>query len=214
MRKIAFFGGTSGLGSQVKNYLTEHTIDVVGSNLVNFENLETIDSYFKNNKDIEVLIIFNNYNYNSFMHKYTNDTDNQLLKQININITGITQSITRALKSMREQRFGRIIIASSITVDRNVMGTGVYAASKAYMENLVKTISMENASTGITANCIQLGYMDGGLTYTLSPDFIETIVKSIPAKRLGKPKEIANTIKYLIDTEYVNGSTIKITGGL
>ena len=61
MRKIAFFGGTSGLGSQVKNYLTEHTIDVVGSNLVNFENLETIDSYFKNNKDIEVLIIFNNY---------------------------------------------------------------------------------------------------------------------------------------------------------
>jgi acetoacetyl-CoA reductase len=214
MRKIAFFGGTSGLGSQVKNYLTEHTIDVVGSNFVNFENLETIDSYFKNNKDIEVLIIFNNYNYNSFMHKYTNDTDNQLLKQININITGITQSITRALKSMREQRFGRIIIASSITVDRNVMGTGVYAASKAYMENLVKTISMENASTGITANCIQLGYMDGGLTYTLSPDFIETIVKSIPAKRLGKPKEIANTIKYLIDTEYVNGSTIKITGGL
>ena len=214
MRKIAFFGGTSGLGSQVKNYLTDHTIDVVGSNLVNFENLETIDSYFKNNKDIEVLIIFNNYNYNSFMHKYTNDTDNQLLKQININITGITQSITRALKSMREQRFGRIIIASSITVDRNVMGTGVYAASKAYMENLVKTISIENASTGITANCIQLGYMDGGLTYTLSPDFIETIVKSIPAKRLGKPEEIANTIKYLIDTEYVNGSTIKITGGL
>jgi len=214
MRKIAFFGGTSGLGSQVKNYLTEHTIDVVGSKLVNFENLETIDSYFKNNKDIEVLIIFNNYNYNSFMHKYTNDTDNQLLKQININITGITQSITRALKSMREQRFGRIIIASSITVDRNVMGTGVYAASKAYMENLVKTISIENASTGITANCIQLGYMDGGLTYTLSPDFIETIVNSIPAKRLGKPEEIANTIKYLIDTEYVNGSTIKITGGL
>ena len=214
MRKIAFFGGTSGLGSQVKNYLTEHTIDVVGSNLVNFENLETIDSYFKNNKDIEVLIIFNNYNYNSFMHKYTNDTDNQLLKQININITGITQSITRALKSMREQKFGRIIIASSITVDRNVMGTGVSAASKAYMENLVKTISIENASTGITANCIQLGYMDGGLTYTLSPDFIETIVNSIPAKRLGKPEEIANTIKYLIDTEYVNGSTIKITGGL
>ena len=214
MRKIAFFGGTSGLGSQVKNYLTDHTIDVVGSNLVNFENLETIDSYFKNNKDIEVLIIFNNYNYNSFMHKYTNDTDNQLLKQININITGITQSITRALKSMREQKFGRIIIASSITVDRNVMGTGVYAASKAYMENLVKTISIENASTGITANCIQLGYMDGGLTYTLSPDFIETIVNSIPAKRLGKPEEIANTIKYLIDTEYVNGSTIKITGGL
>jgi NAD(P)-dependent dehydrogenase (short-subunit alcohol dehydrogenase family) len=214
MKKISFFGGTSGLGSQVKTFLTDYEIDIVGSNKVNLEDVNSIDEYFNTNKDIDVLILFSNYNYNSFIHKYNERNHNELLKQININIIGITQSITRVLQSMRERGFGRIIIASSITVDRNVMGTGIYAASKAYMENLVKTISIENASKGITANCIQLGYMDGGLTYTLTPEFIETMVKSTPAKRLGKPEEIANTIKYLIDTEYVNGSTIKLTGGL
>jgi NAD(P)-dependent dehydrogenase (short-subunit alcohol dehydrogenase family) len=214
MKKISFFGGTSGLGSQVKTFLTDYEIDIVGSNKVNLEDVNSIDEYFNTNKDIDVLILFSNYNYNSFIHKYNERNHNELLKQININIIGITQSITRVLQSMRERGFGRIIIASSITVDRNVMGTGIYAASKAYMENLVKTISIENASKRITANCIQLGYMDGGLTYTLTPEFIETMVKSTPAKRLGKPEEIANTIKYLIDTEYVNGSTIKLTGGL
>jgi NAD(P)-dependent dehydrogenase (short-subunit alcohol dehydrogenase family) len=115
---------------------------------------------------------------------------------------------------MRKKGYGRIIIASSVTVDKNVMGTGIYAASKAFMENLVKTISIENASNGITANCIQLGYMDGGLTYTLSPEFIENMIKTVPSKRLGKPAEIAETIKYLIETEFINGATIKLTGGL
>lgn len=213
-KRIAFFGGTSGLGSQVKNHLKEFIVESIGSSIVNFEDPKTIDSYFEKNFDIDVLILFNNYNYNSFMHKYGESNQDELIKQININIIGITQSITRALRSMRERRYGRIIIASSITVDKNVMGTGIYAASKAYMENLVKTIALENAPKGITANCIQLGYMDGGLTYTLQPEFIEKMVKSTPANRLGNPEEIAKTIKYLIDTEYTNGSTIKLTGGL
>ena len=115
---------------------------------------------------------------------------------------------------MRSRGYGRIILASSITVDRNVMGTSLYAAGKAYYENLVKTIAIENASKGITANCIQLGYMDGGLTYTLSDEFIQSTINQIPAKRLGTPDEIANTLDFLIKNPYINGSTIKLTGGL
>jgi len=214
MKKIAFFGGTSGLGSQVKTFLDDYEIDIVGSGKVNLEDANSIDEYFNTNKDIDVLVLFSNYNYNSFIHKYNESNHNEILKQININIIGITQSISRALNSMRESGFGRIIIASSVTVEKNVMGTGIYAASKAYMENLVKTISIENASKGITANCIQLGYMDGGLTYTLPQEFIENMIKNVPVKRLGKPEEIAETIKYLINTEFINGSTIKLTGGL
>ena len=79
---------------------------------------------------------------------------------------------------------------------------------------MVKTIAIENATKGITANCIQLGYMDGGLTYTLPEDFIQKTIKGIPAQRLGTGKEIAQTIDFLIDNEYVNGTTIKLTGGL
>jgi NAD(P)-dependent dehydrogenase (short-subunit alcohol dehydrogenase family) len=115
---------------------------------------------------------------------------------------------------MRENNFGRIILSSSVTVDKNVMGTSIYAASKSYYENIVKTICLENASKNITANCIQLGYMDGGLTYTLSEEFIKKTIDNIPSKRLGKPEEISKTIDFLINNEYINGTTIKLTGGL
>lgn len=213
MKKVAFFGGTGGLGSQVVSNLEEYQVDTIGSRAVNFQNPYDIENYFHRNPETDVVVIFTNYNYNSFVHKYT-DSEDELKKQIDINILGVTKCISNALKYMRNRGYGRIILASSVTVDRNVMGTSVYAASKAYYENLVKTISLENASKGITANCIQLGYMDGGLTYTLPEDFIKETIDKIPSKRLGTPLEIANTIKFLIETEYVNGTTIKLTGGL
>jgi acetoacetyl-CoA reductase len=213
MKKVAFFGGTGGLGSQVVSYLKDYDVQSIGSLAVDFTNPNDIENYFYVNNDIDVVVIFSNYNYNSFLHKYI-DNEDELNRQIDINIKGVTKCISRALKDMRSANYGRIILASSVTVDKNIMGTSIYAATKAYYENLVKTISLENASKGITANCIQLGYMDGGLTYTLSDDFIKETIKKIPAKRLGAPSEIANTIKFLIETEYVNGSTIKLTGGL
>ena len=213
MKKVAFFGGTGGLGSQVISHLQDYEVNSIGSRSVNFEGQYDIENYFHRNPETDVVVIFTNYNHNSFLHKYT-DSQDQLKKQIDINIFGVTKCISYALKYMRNRGYGRIILASSITVDRNVMGTSVYAATKAYYENLVKTISLENASKGITANCIQLGYMDGGLTYTLSEDFIKEMVNRIPTKRLGTPLEIANTIKFLVENEYVNGTTIKLTGGL
>ena len=213
MKKIAFFGGSGGLGTKVIEHLKDYEVDSISSKKVNFTREHDISNYFHWNKDVDVLVIFSNYNYNSFLHKYK-DNDKELYNQIDINIKGVTECISRALKDMRGREYGRIILASSITVDRNVMGTSIYAASKAYYENLVKTISIENASKGITANCIQLGYMDGGLTYTLPEEFIQDTINSIPSKRLGTPQEIASTIKFLINNEYVNGSTLKLTGGL
>jgi NAD(P)-dependent dehydrogenase (short-subunit alcohol dehydrogenase family) len=213
MKKIAFFGGSGGLGSQVIPYLqSKYDVSSVGSIIVNLTKSDDIINYFNlNNPDI--VVIFSNYNYNSFLHKYK-DTEDQLNKQIDINITGITKCLSYALDNMRKNNYGRIIIASSITVDKNIMGTSIYAATKAYYENLVKTICLENASKNITANCIQLGYMDGGLTYTLPEEFLQNTILQIPVKRLGTPEEIFKTVDFLIDNSYVNGTTIKLTGGL
>jgi len=213
MKKITFFGGSGGLGTKVIQHLTDYRIDSISSREVNFVKSNDISNYFYRNDNIDVVVIFSNYNYNSFLHKYK-DGDPELYKQIDINIKGITECISQALKGMRDKEYGRIILASSITVDRNIIGTSIYAASKAYYENLVRTVAIENASKNITVNCIQLGYMDGGLTYTLPKDFISKTINQIPCKRLGTDKEIANTIKFLIDTPYVNGTTIKLTGGL
>jgi NAD(P)-dependent dehydrogenase (short-subunit alcohol dehydrogenase family) len=213
MKKIAFFGGSGGLGTKVIENLSDYDVDSISSKKVDFTRPYDISKYFDKNVDVDVVVIFSNYNYNSFVHKYS-DNDIEMYKQIDVNIKGVTECISRALKGMRFRGYGRIILASSITVDRNVMGTSLYAAGKAYYENLVKTIAIENASKGITANCIQLGYMDGGLTYTLSDEFIQSTINQIPAKRLGTPDEIANTLDFLIKNPYINGSTIKLTGGL
>lgn len=213
MKKIAFFGGSGGLGTKVIQHLKDYQVEAISSKEVDFLTEDAIANYFYANVDTDVVVIFSNYNYNSFIHKYS-DNSVELYKQIDINIKGVTTCITHALKNMRQRNYGRIILASSITVTENVMGTSVYAAAKAYYENLVRTISLENASKGITANCIQLGYMDGGLTYTLPEDFIQTTITKIPAKRLGTPLEIANAIQFLIENEYINGTTVKLTGGL
>jgi NAD(P)-dependent dehydrogenase (short-subunit alcohol dehydrogenase family) len=213
MKKIAFFGGSGGLGSEVIPYLqSKYDVSSVGSIVVNLTKNDDIINYFDLNSP-DIVIIFSNYNYNSFLHKYK-DNENQLDKQININITGVTKCLSYALDNMRKNNYGRIIIASSITVDRSIIGTSVYAATKAYYENLVKTICLENASKNITANCIQLGYMDGGLTYTLSKEFLQNTILQIPAKRLGTSEEIFKTVDFLIDNNYINGTTIKLTGGL
>ena len=208
MKKIAFFGGSGGLGSQVIKELKNYNISSISSQYVDVTNKNDISNYFYNNPNTEVVILFTNYNSNNFLHKY------ELSKQININIYGVTKCISEALSVMRKQNFGRIILASSITVDKNIMGTSIYAACKAYYENLVKTICLENASKNITANCIQLGYMDGGLTYTLPKEFLDKTINKIPSQRLGSPKEIAQTIDFIIENEYINGTTIKLTGGL
>lgn len=213
-KSILFFGGTGGLGTQVIEHLDKYEIKSLGSNDVNFLDEKNILSFFESIEKVDVLVIFTNYNYNSFLHKYNENNFDELSKQIEVNILSVTKIISKCLNMMRNQNFGRIILSSSITVDKNVMGTSIYASCKSYYENIVKTICLENASKNITANCIQLGYMDGGLTYTLSEEFIKKTIEGIPTKRLGRPDEIAKTIDFLIDSEYINGTTIKLTGGL
>jgi NAD(P)-dependent dehydrogenase (short-subunit alcohol dehydrogenase family) len=213
MKKISFFGGSSGLGTKVLNDLSAYDVDVVSSKNLNLKDDESILKYFTN-KELDVAIIFNNLNYNCFIHKYNRDNTKILDEQISVNITGVVKLISECLKIMRNQRYGRIILASSVTVTTKVLGTGIYSSCKAFYECLVKNIALENASFGITANCIQLGYMDGGLTYTLSDDMINDTINIIPTKRLGTSQEISETIKLLINNEYINGTTIKLTGGL
>ena len=211
-KKISFFGGTSGLGTEIIRTLSKtYHIDSIGSSKVNLLKEDEIQKYFKINHP-DIVIIFSNYNYNSFLHKYDNFSD--LDRQLDINLKGVTKVISNSLKIMRDSGYGRIILASSITVDRQVVGTSIYSSTKSYYESIVKNICLENASKGITANCIQLGYMDGGLTYTLSEDFRNKIINSIPSKRLGKVSEITETINFLINNSYINGSVVKLTGGL
>ena len=103
---------------------------------------------------------------------------------------------------------------SSLLSANPVFGTAVYSGCKAYIDNLIKTVTVENLSKGITCNSLQLGYMDGGLTYEVPEPFITKVKESIPLKRWGTIEEIANAVKYFINTEYTSGHALKINGGM
>ena len=114
---------------------------------------------------------------------------------------------------MRNKKYGRIIYISSVLSKKPIRGTGIYSASKAFCDNLIKTYSLENSKYGITSNSMQLGYFEGGLTDKVPSNILEGVLSKISLKRLGNAVEIAELIKTIIKTEYINGTNISITGG-
>jgi NAD(P)-dependent dehydrogenase (short-subunit alcohol dehydrogenase family) len=94
------------------------------------------------------------------------------------------------------------------------MGTSIYSSCKSFLDKFVKNISVENIGLGITANSLQLGYFDGGMTYRIPDDNLSSIINSIGLKRFGKIEELSNTINFIIENEYVTGTNIKIDGGI
>jgi acetoacetyl-CoA reductase len=212
-KKLVIFGGTGGLGKQLIEHLTEFDVIPIGSKSVDVTNYEAVKSFFETN-NIDIVINMSGYNYNSPIHKYNKNNIDEITKQTDVVIKGTMNILSSCLLKMREKGYGRIILTSSILSSKPVFGTAVYSGCKAFMDNLIKTVTVENLSKGITCNSLQLGYMDGGLTYEVPEPFITNVKNTIPLKRWGTIEEIANAVKYFINTEYTSGHALKINGGL
>jgi len=160
---------------------------------------------------IDVLINACGISISSFAHKFQPDIWRSV---VDINLMGAFNLIRAVLPSMRENNYGRIILISSIVFQSPQMGTSAYAASKAALVGLTRTIALENANKGITCNCISLGYFEAGMIDQVPNELREELIQDIPLKRLGRVDEIHKTIRFLIDTEYVTGQTLSLNGGL
>lgn len=137
-------------------------------------------------------------------------------KTMDINLTGPFYAIKHALPYMREANFGRIINISSIVAQTGVIGTSAYAASKAGLIGLIKSVAKEVANRNITVNNVALGYFNAGMINEV-PEVIQDEIKStIPKKKFGDPVELATCILYLCDdnASYITGQTINLNGGL
>ena len=136
-------------------------------------------------------------------------------KVIQVNLFGTFNIIRALLPIMREQNYGRIINFSSVVAVSPTPGVSAYAASKAGLIGLTKTLAVENASKGITVNAINLGYVSMGMGVEEVPlAYQEKMKTSIPIGRFCNPDEIYKTVKYLIETEYITGTDININGGI
>jgi len=135
---------------------------------------------------------------------------------IHVNLTASFMLSRDCLKDMLKKRWGRIInIASVVGVMGNI-GQSNYAASKAGMIGMTKSIAAEVSSRGITVNCISPGYIITAMTDKIPEAVKENILQNIPVGRFGKAGEIADWVLYLASNEadYITGQNININGGL
>ena len=213
-KKMLIIGGTGGLGKNMTKMFTEkYSVTSLGSRELDVTRFRDLQKHFHVNK-YDIVLNLSGYSYDSFLHKYDEESIDECYKQIDINIKGNANLLSTCLPSMRESGYGRVIILSSVLSDMPVLGTSIYSASKSFIDCLVKTASLESTSKGITCNSIQLGYFDAGMAHRIPEKHKNSIVNSIPLKRFGKMSELYNTINFIIDNEYVTGTSIKIDGGV
>lgn len=211
MKTVALFGASGGLGSQLLPLLeTKYIVLGISSSDIDVTDFKQVNEFFSIN-NIDIVINLTGYNFDAFAHKINTD---QLDKQIDVNIKGTVNVVSSCLNNMRQQQFGRIILVSSILADHPVMSTSIYAGCKGFVDSFTKTVALENAGKNINCNSLQLGYFDGGLTYKIPETFRDTIKNNIPSNRWGTIDELYNTIDYLIETGYITGQNINISGGI
>jgi 3-oxoacyl-[acyl-carrier protein] reductase len=144
--------------------------------------------------------------------------DEQWDEVIAVNLTSTFMLMRAAARHMMRSRtgYGRIINISSVSGIIGNPGQGNYAASKAGMIGMTKSLAREVASRGVTANCIAPGFIETAMTSVLNEKQIGTIKEAIPAQSFGKPEDIAAAAVYLASEEarYMTGQTLHINGGM
>ncbi len=135
---------------------------------------------------------------------------------IKVNLTATFRLTRAATRLMMRKRYGRIIAITSVVSVTGNPGQGNYAASKAGMIGMIKSLAAEYARRNVTANCIAPGFIATPMTDALNDKQREAVLAKVPAARLGTPQDIAAAAVYLASQEagYVTGQTLHINGGM
>ena len=133
---------------------------------------------------------------------------------IDTNLTGVFNTVHPVWPGMRERKFGRVIVISSVNGQKGQFAQANYAATKAGDLGIVRSLAQEGARAGITANAVCPGYIATEMVMAVPEKVREAIIGQIPAGRLGEPEEIARCVAFLAsdDAGFVNGSTISANG--
>ncbi|MEI9886629.1 MAG: 3-oxoacyl-[acyl-carrier-protein] reductase [Rhizomicrobium sp.] len=135
---------------------------------------------------------------------------------IAVNLTAAFRLSRAVLRGMMKKRWGRIVSITSVVGETGNPGQGNYAAAKAGLVGMSKSLAAEVASRNITVNAVAPGFIQTAMTDVLTDAQKETISQRIPAGRMGTPAEIAAAVVYLASDEaaYVTGATIQVNGGM
>lgn len=143
-------------------------------------------------------------------------SEEQFTRVLDTNLTGAWRCARRAATKMVRGRFGRMIFISSVVGLYGGPGQVNYAASKAGLVGLARSVTRELGSRNITANVVAPGFIDTDMTGALGPAIREAVLPQIPMRRFGTPEEVAAAVAYLTSDEagYVTGQVLVIDGGM
>jgi 3-oxoacyl-[acyl-carrier protein] reductase len=138
--------------------------------------------------------------------------DDDWSRVIDTNLSAAFRLTRRAVRTMIRQRFGRVVNVASIVGTKANAGQANYAASKAGLIGLTKTIAVEVARRGVTVNAVAPGFIETDMTDGLPPD----LLNAVPARRAGQPSDVADCVRFLASDRagYVTGTTLTVDGGL
>ncbi|MAY99498.1 MAG: beta-ketoacyl-ACP reductase [Micavibrio sp.] len=172
---------------------------------------KTVEKISKDMGPVSVLVNNAGITRDGMLHKTTLERWQSV---IDTNLNSCFNMCHAVIPSMRENRHGRIVNISSINGQKGQLGQTNYSAAKAGMLGFTKALALESAARGITVNAICPGYINTDMTADMPHEILESIVKTIPTGRLGKPEEIASMVGYLVSDEaaFINGATMTVNG--
>jgi len=143
-------------------------------------------------------------------------TEEQWQEVIQTNLSSVFNFCQAVTRPMMSARYGRIVNMSSVAAEFGNKGQVNYAASKGGIDGLTKCLATELAGRGVTVNAVAPGFIETDMTAAVRNAAEAEIKKRIPAKRLGKPEDIAHTVAFLVSdaASYVTGQVIRVDGGL
>lgn len=142
--------------------------------------------------------------------------DEDLTKTLAVNVTGAVACARAAVKTMMRARSGRIVFMSSVVGEMGNAGQTAYAASKAALLGVTKSIAREYASRGITVNAVTPGYIETDMTQALTDEQKQAMLAGVPLGRPGTAADVAAAVVFLASSEasYITGQVIRVNGGM
>jgi 3-oxoacyl-[acyl-carrier protein] reductase len=137
-------------------------------------------------------------------------------KTLDVNLSGAFHCCKAASRYLLKAEHGRIVNLSSVVGEQGNAGQVSYAASKAGLIGLTKSLARELASRAITVNCVTPGFIETDMTAYMQGENRENLLKQIPLGRIGKPEDVAEAVRFLVSeaASYVTGQVIRVNGGL
>ena len=185
-------------------------VDVADENMV----LEAVSQIEEQLGPVQILV--NNAAVTSNINRLGDMERQDWDREISVNLTGAFNCIKAVLNGMIELKWGRVINISSMSAVMGAYGRCSYTSSKAGLVGLTKTLALEYARDGITANVILPGLIESPATDALPERIKERAMKRVPGRRFGCPEDVGSCVSFLASekAKYINGCEMRVSGGL